>query len=62
MTEATPSGEYETFADGFAGTDSLMSPGNAEYRPMGLAEGSDGTLYITDSQQGKIWRVVYTGE
>lgn len=60
---ATPSGDsYETFADDFVGTDTLQSPGNAEYRPMGLAEGSDGTLYITDSQQGKIWRVVYTGQ
>lgn len=57
----TPSGEYETFADGFSGADSLMSPGNAEYRPMGLAEGTDGTLYITDSQKGKVWKVVYTG-
>lgn len=56
-----PSGDYETFANGFAGTDSLQSPNNAEYRPMGLAEGPDGTLYITDSVNGRIWRVVYTG-
>ncbi|MFH5833996.1 PQQ-dependent sugar dehydrogenase [Halalkalibaculum sp. DA3122] len=58
-----PAGDqYETFADGFKGTDTLQSPNDAVYRPMGLAEGSDGTLYITDSQQGKVWRVVYTGE
>lgn len=58
----TPSGDYETFADSFAGQDSLETPGAADYRPVGLAVGSDGTLYISDSQKGKIWRVVYTGE
>ncbi|MDR8390965.1 PQQ-dependent sugar dehydrogenase [Aliifodinibius sp. S!AR15-10] len=58
-----PAGDsYETFANGFKGADTLQSPNNADSRPMGLAEGSDGTLYITDSQKGKIWRVVHTGE
>lgn len=57
-----PAGGYETFADGFAGTDSLQSPGEADYRPMGLAMGPNGELYISDSQKGRIWRVVYTGE
>lgn len=55
-------GDYQTFANGFAGTDSLSNPDNAEHRPMGLAEGSDGSVYIVDSQVGKIWRVFYTGE
>jgi len=58
----TPSGDYQEFADGFAGTDTLKSPGNAKYRPMGLATHNDGSLFITDSQNGKIWRIVYTGE
>lgn len=57
-----PSGEFETFADGFTGTDELMAPSNAAYRPMGLTEGPDGSLYISDTQQGKIWRIVYTGQ
>jgi len=57
-----PAGDYETFADGFAGTDSLESPSAAEYRPMGLAMGPNGELYISDSQKGRVWRVVYTGE
>lgn len=62
MDGANPAtGTYETFADGFAGTDSLASPGNAEYRPMGLSQGTDGSVYIVDSRQGKIWRVFYTG-
>ena len=60
--EGAPAGDYETFADGFAGTDSLASPGDAEYRPMGLAMGPDGALFISDSQKGRIWRVVYAGE
>lgn len=55
-----PSGDYEEFADGFSGKDTLQTPGNAEYRPMGLAVNTDGTLYITDSKQGKIWRIAYT--
>lgn len=54
-----PAGDYKEFADGFKGTDTLQSPGNAEYRPMGLSIGEDGSLFISDSQKGKIWRVVY---
>ena len=58
--DGVPSGPYEVFADGFAGSDKLMSPGDARYRPMGLAEGADGALYIGDTQRGRVWRVVYT--
>jgi len=57
-----PSGDYMEFADGFPGTDSLQSPGDAKYRPMGLATHNDGSLYISESVKGKIWRVVYTGK
>lgn len=56
-----PSGEHETFAENFAGMDNIESPGDAEYRPMGLAIGPNGTLYVSDSVKGKIWRIVYTG-
>lgn len=58
----TVAGDFEVFANNFAGKDTLSSPGNAEYRPVGLAIGNDGSLFITDSQQGKVWRVVYTGD
>lgn len=58
---AMPSGDYETFADGFAGTATLRSPGNADHRPMGLGQGTDGSVYIVDSMVGKIWRIFYTG-
>ncbi len=59
---ATPAdGTYQTFADGFAGTKVLYSRSKAEHRPVGLAQGPDGSLYIVDSVQGKLWRVIYTG-
>jgi len=56
------SSSYEIFADGFIGEESITSPGDAEYRPMGLAIAPDGALFISDSRKGRIWRVVYTGE
>jgi len=56
-----PAGDYETFADGFAGAERISGPGAAEYRPMGLAMGPDGALFISDSKKGRVWRVVYTG-
>lgn len=57
--DGRPYGPYQVFADGFAGSDNLASPGDARYRPMGLAEGPDGALYIGDTQHGRIWRVIY---
>ena len=59
--DGKPSGDYQVFADGFAGADKLASPGDANFRSMGLAEGADGALYIGDTQQGRIWRVIFTG-
>jgi glucose/arabinose dehydrogenase len=55
------SGKYEVFADGFTGTTQLMRPNDAMYRPDGVAQGPDGSLYISESQKGRIWRVVYKG-
>lgn len=54
-----PTGEWEIFADGFAGEKEVKSPGNAEYRPCGLAQGPDGSLYVVDSKKGKVWRIFY---
>ena len=59
MQDGKPSGDYEIFADGFTGTDSLKSPGDARFRPCGLAQGPDGSIYIQDSQKGRVWRVLY---
>ena len=56
-----PAGDYEVFADGFAGADTLAGPGEAEYRPTGLAVGPEGCLYASDDAQGRIWRITYVG-
>ncbi|WP_439582347.1 PQQ-dependent sugar dehydrogenase [Dyadobacter bucti] len=56
-----PSGKWEVFADGFAGVDPIINVSDAKARPMGLAEGPDGSLYITDSRKGKIWRIMFKG-
>jgi glucose/arabinose dehydrogenase len=55
---AAPSGGWEIFADGFTGPGTPL-PAAAEHRPMGLAEGPDGSLYISDDDGGRIWRVVF---
>ncbi len=57
---ATPSGDWEIFADGFAGQDVINSTRDAEYRPCGLAQGPDGSLYVVDSNEGKIWRIIHS--
>ena len=54
-----PSGNYEVFATGFTGRESIAGSGQAKYRPCGLAEGPDGALYISDSKEGRIWKVSY---
>jgi glucose/arabinose dehydrogenase len=57
-----PSGKFEVFADGFAGKTPLMAPNEAKARADGVAQGPDGSLYIADSQKGRIWRVLYRGK
>ncbi|HDR52388.1 MAG TPA: sorbosone dehydrogenase [Mariniphaga anaerophila] len=57
---AYPSGDWEIFADGFAGVETINSTRDAEYRPCGLAQGPDGSLYVVDSNKGKIWRILYS--
>ena len=60
MQNGKPSGEWEVFAEGFSGGPEIKSPKDAKHRPMGLAEGPDGSLYISDSVKGTIWRIIYT--
>jgi glucose/arabinose dehydrogenase/mono/diheme cytochrome c family protein len=62
FNNGTPSGPWEIFADGFAGKDTIISSSDAVYRPMGLAMGPDGSLYISDDVKGKIWRVMFKGD
>jgi glucose/arabinose dehydrogenase/mono/diheme cytochrome c family protein len=57
-----PSGPYEIFADNFAQVEPLISVGDAMYRPMGLAMGPDGSLYVSETEKGKIWKIRYRGD
>jgi glucose/arabinose dehydrogenase/cytochrome c553 len=57
-----PNGKMEVFADGFTGVDTVVNTSDAVYRPMGLSTGPDGSLYISESNKGKIWRVMYKGD
>lgn len=59
--DGKPYGAWEVFADGFAGVDTIVNTGDARHRPMGLAEGPDGSLYVSDSRKGKVWRILYQG-
>jgi glucose/arabinose dehydrogenase len=61
FVDGKPSGSHEVFASGFAGKSPLMNPDNALARADGVAEAPDGSLYISESQHGKIWRVIYRG-
>jgi glucose/arabinose dehydrogenase/cytochrome c5 len=53
---------WEVFADGFAAVDPIVNVSDAVYRPMGIAMGPDGSLYIAETEKGKIWRVTYKGD
>jgi glucose/arabinose dehydrogenase len=54
LSGAQQSGAYETFADGFAGGN-VNSPA---HRPVGLAQGPNGEIYLTDDAGGRVWRIV----
>lgn len=60
--DGKPSGPWEVFADGFAGVDTIVYTSDARYRPSGLAQGPDGSLYVTESEKGKVWRIMYKGD
>jgi len=53
-------GAPAVFADGFAGpSPDYKNTKKAVYRPVGLAVGPDGALYVADSTKGRIWRIAY---
>lgn len=54
-----PLSSWEVFADGFAEKETMVSSSDAAHRPMGIAMGPDGSLYISDLVTGKIWRIMY---
>jgi glucose/arabinose dehydrogenase len=57
MKDGKALGEYEDFLTGFVTAD-----GQVWGRPVGVAVGHDGALYVTDDGSRSIWRVVYTGK
>ena len=60
--DGKPSGPWEVFADGFAGVDTIVYTSDARYRPSGLAQGPDGSIYVTESEKGKVWRIMFKGD
>jgi glucose/arabinose dehydrogenase len=54
-----PAGKYEVFADGFAGTQPPRNPNQATWRADGVGQAPDGSLYIAESNKGRLWRVMY---
>lgn len=51
-------GDFEVFVDGFYADGQPTELGG---RPMALAQGPRGELYLTDSSRGRIWKITYTG-
>ncbi len=54
-----PAGTYEEFATDFAGAALPADPKEAAHRPMGVAFGPDGAMYVTDDVKGRVWRITY---
>jgi glucose/arabinose dehydrogenase len=59
MANGSASGAYEVFVDGFIDSDG--KPTALGGRPMALAQGRNGELFLSDDSKGRIWRISYTG-
>jgi len=60
LTNGASSGDFETFADGFAQLPAAqVQPGTAKHRPTGLAQGPDGSLFVTDDLGGRVYKITY---
>jgi glucose/arabinose dehydrogenase len=57
MKDGHATGEYEDFMTGF-----VTAEGKIWGRPVGVAEGADGSLFVTDDGSNSIWHVTYTGK
>ncbi|HTD39673.1 MAG TPA: PQQ-dependent sugar dehydrogenase [Mucilaginibacter sp.] len=56
-----PYGNWEIFADNFSGIDLNKPSGPIQHRPMGIAQGPDGALYVADDLKGVIFKITYAG-
>ena len=59
MANGRATGAFETVVDGFIDADG--KPTELAGRPMGLAQGRKGELYLSDDSKGRIWRIQYVG-
>jgi glucose/arabinose dehydrogenase len=59
FSNGKPSGKWEIFADNFSGSPEKTASGRVDYRPCGLAQGPDGSIYVTDDTKGTIWKISY---
>ncbi len=59
FSNGKPTGKWEIFADNFAGTSGESVTGRADHRPCGLAQGPDGSIYVTDDNHGYVWKIAY---
>jgi glucose/arabinose dehydrogenase len=59
LKDGKAAGDFVIFADGFAG--GIKEPGQAAFRPTGLAMAPDGSVYVSDDKHGRIWHVTYAG-
>jgi glucose/arabinose dehydrogenase len=59
MRDGRAAGDFEVFLDGFI--DSSGQPTELGGRPMSLAQGRRGELYLSDDSRGRIWRITYPG-
>lgn len=57
MHDGAPTGEYEDFLTGFVADD-----GHVWGRPVGVAEGKDGALYVSEDAGGTVWRVAFPAQ
>ena len=57
LKDGRATGEYEDFLTGF-----VTPEGKVWGRPVGVAIGNEGDLYVSDDGSNSIWRVSYTGK
>ena len=54
VKDGVPTGEYEDFMTGF-----VVDDASVWARPVGVAVGNDGALFMSDDGNGTIWRITY---